>query len=546
MTAVALYARVSSKQQAQNNTIASQIAELRQRIATDKHELLDEYEFTDDGYSGWNLDRPDLDKLRDKVAEGQIEKIYIHSPDRLSRKSAYQMILLEEFEKGGVEVVFLNHKTDNNPESKLLLGVQGLISEYECAKIMERSRRGKLHAARKGRISVMGNAPYGYRYVKHVVREEAEFEINEEEAKVVKELFMWIGKEKVSIREAVRRLKERSIRTQTGKEIWHPSTIHGILKNPAYKGQAAFGRTKAGPIKRAIRPRQNAGRQRYSLTRVDEQHWIHIPIPSIVDEALFNAVQERMDENRKRMRIQGGKEIHLLQSLVVCQRCRYAYYGTHCGNKRRKIYHYYRCSTADVSRCYGKEKCDNKSVRGEMLETAVWEEVKSLLKNPERIMEEYQRRISEHKNDESLDERFARRENQLKQSIEKLMEDYYSQGEEKYMREEEYKQTMKKLKERLREIEEEKKKVADQKKLQEEMDLIKDSIKRFSSGVKSELDHPDWQTKRNIIEKVVKQIDIGLDKVDVVFEIKELDDFAQNMQGQSLQHCRRIGHSATC
>ncbi|WP_259349142.1 recombinase family protein [Wolbachia pipientis] len=97
MTTVALYARVSSRGQAQNNTIESQIAELKYRIAADKHELLDKYEFKNNGTSGWILEREGLDALRDKIAEGEIDKIYIHSPDRLSRKSAHQMVLLEEF-----------------------------------------------------------------------------------------------------------------------------------------------------------------------------------------------------------------------------------------------------------------------------------------------------------------------------------------------------------------------------------------------------------------------------------------------------------------
>ncbi|TVS83487.1 recombinase family protein, partial [Wolbachia pipientis] len=196
MTTVALYARVSSKKQEKNNTIESQIAELKSRIAEDKHELLDEYEFKDNGFSGWNLERKGLDALRDKVAEDEIDKIYIHSPDRLSRKSAHQMVLLDEFEKAGIEVIFLNHKTENNPESKLLLGIQGLVSEYEGTKIIERSRRGKLHRARKGCVSVISKKPFGYDLVKHVDREKTKVEINEEKAKIVRDLFEWVGLER--------------------------------------------------------------------------------------------------------------------------------------------------------------------------------------------------------------------------------------------------------------------------------------------------------------------------------------------------------------
>ena len=108
---VALYARVSSEKQAQANTIASQIAALEDRINMDGHKLLNELKFIDNGYSGSNLIRPALEQLRDKVASGEIDKIYIHSPDRLSRKYAYKMILLEEFQQSSTEIIFFNYKT---------------------------------------------------------------------------------------------------------------------------------------------------------------------------------------------------------------------------------------------------------------------------------------------------------------------------------------------------------------------------------------------------------------------------------------------------
>ncbi len=185
------------------------------------------------------------------------------------------------------------------------------------------------------------------------------------------------------------------------------------------------------------------------------------------------------------------------------------------------------------------DKCDNKYIRADMLEMVIWEEVKSLLKNPERIKREYQRRVSENKNDESSDKKFARRESQIKQGIEKLMEDYYSQGGEKYISEKEFKQTMKKMKERLEEIEEEKKKVVDQKTLQERMSIIINSIKGFYSSVKSNLDYLDWQTKCGIIRTLIKQINIGLNQVEAVFRIREL---AQEEGIFNLRHCiERVG-----
>lgn len=144
MIRVALYARVSSDKQAQSNTIESQVIALKNQISTDGHSIVEELKFIDNGYSGSNLLRPALEALRDKIAEGEIDKIYVHSPDRLSRKYAHQVLLIEEFQKAAIEIVFLNCQLSNNPESNLLLQMQGMIAEYEREKIMERSRRGMI------------------------------------------------------------------------------------------------------------------------------------------------------------------------------------------------------------------------------------------------------------------------------------------------------------------------------------------------------------------------------------------------------------------
>src|SRR5947209_1312936 len=149
---VAIYARVSSEQQATSNTINSQIAALEARLAQDGLPLVPEGRFIDDGYSGATLVRPALERLRDAVAAGNLDRLYVHSPDRLARKYAYQVLLLDEWQHAGVEVVFLNRAVGTTPEDELLLQVQGMVAEYERAKILERSRRGKRHAAHGGSI----------------------------------------------------------------------------------------------------------------------------------------------------------------------------------------------------------------------------------------------------------------------------------------------------------------------------------------------------------------------------------------------------------
>ena len=185
-----LYARVSSERQAEAHTVESQVAALRERIVRRRLHLPDELQFIDEGFSGATLVRPALERLRDAVAIGAVDRLYVHSPDRLARKYAYQVLLVDEFQRAGVEVVFLNRELGQTPEDELLLQVQGMMAEYERAKILERHRRGKRHAAHAGAVNVLVAAPYGYRYIpKHHGGGQARYEIVAEEARVVRQMF---------------------------------------------------------------------------------------------------------------------------------------------------------------------------------------------------------------------------------------------------------------------------------------------------------------------------------------------------------------------
>ena len=207
----AIYARVSSEQQAKKHTIASQTEAIRQRVLGDRLECEPELCFVDDGYSGSTLIRPALERLRDQAAAGAIDRLYVHSPDRLSRTYAYQVLLVEELTRCGVQIIFLNNPIGPNPEETLLLQVQGMIAEYERAKILERSRRGKLHAVHRGSVNVLCGAPYGYRYItKHEGDGEARYQVLAEEGRVVRKIFEWIGHERCSIGEVCRRLRRRA------------------------------------------------------------------------------------------------------------------------------------------------------------------------------------------------------------------------------------------------------------------------------------------------------------------------------------------------
>ena len=300
---VGLYGRVSGDQQEKEDTIASQLEAVTQRIASDGLECDGDLHFVDDGYSGYILARPGLERLRDQAAAGVIDRLYVLDPDRFSRKYAYQVLIIEELTRCGVEIIFLNNPPGRGPEENLLLQVQGMIAEYERAKIMERCRRGKQYAARHGSVNVLSGAPYGYRYVgKHEGGGEARYQVLADEARVVRKLFEWIGQERCSIGEVCRRLQRESIPTRTGKAAWDRATIWLMLKNPAYKGTAAFGKTRSGPLKpQRLRPqRGRPERPRRPVSRVDtsSQDQIFIDVPGLVSEELFEVVQAQLEENR--------------------------------------------------------------------------------------------------------------------------------------------------------------------------------------------------------------------------------------------------------
>jgi site-specific DNA recombinase len=216
--------------------------------------------------------------------------------------------------------------------------MQGMIAEYERAKIMERNRRGKIHAAKRGSINVLTKAPYGYRYIsKQDGAGQALYEINIEEAEVVKKIFSWIGKNRLSIGEVCRRLKGMNINSPKGKSYWNKGVIWLVLKNPAYMGQAVFGRRKAVTKVKPIRAKKGSCEQsknNYSVAYTEKENWIYIPVPPIIDKDIFDVVQEQLEENRKIARTKKRRATYLLQGLIVCQCCHYAYYGKPVSHKR--------------------------------------------------------------------------------------------------------------------------------------------------------------------------------------------------------------------
>src|SRR5207247_1006741 len=243
MRMAAIYARVSSEQQREAHTIGSQTTALIEFAKTLDLEVPTAWIFEDDGYSGATLERPGLERVRDLAAEGQIQAVLVYAPDRLSRTYAYQILLIEELTRQGVETRFLNAPQSATAEDQLLVQFQGMIAEYERAQILERSRRGKRHRAQAGEVSVLSGAPYGYRYIRKTDEVPAAYVVDEAEARVVRRVYEMYTVEGLSIGEITRRLNSEGVPARRASR-WERSVVWGVLRNPAYRGIACFGKTR--------------------------------------------------------------------------------------------------------------------------------------------------------------------------------------------------------------------------------------------------------------------------------------------------------------
>ncbi|MBW2067147.1 MAG: recombinase family protein [Deltaproteobacteria bacterium] len=431
MKTAAIYARVSSDRQKEEQTIGSQSAALIEYAQNEGYRVPGEWVFQDEGYSGGSLVRPGLERLRDLAADGQIESLLIYSPDRLSRKYAYQVLLCEEFARHGVDVVFIKSPKATTPEEELLVQFQGMIAEYERAQIAERTRRGKRHRAKAGSVNVLSGAPYGYHYHRKTDRSVAYYEIIDREAEVVRKVYKLYTGDGLSINEIARLLNDHGICTRTGKSRWERSTVWGMLRNPAYKGASCFGKTERAERHKITRPLRLRGgfSPRSSCTRErPRQEWIEIAVPAIVSEETFALAQERLEKNR-RLSPRRTIEPTLLQGMLVCGECGYALYRCSTRTSRRKIY-YYRCLGSDAYRHLNGRLCHNRPIRQDYLDRIVWQRVIQLLENPDLVRGEIRRRIKEIQDSSPTKHRkeaLSKEITRVQKGVEKLL-DAYQEG----------------------------------------------------------------------------------------------------------------------
>jgi site-specific DNA recombinase len=511
----AIYARVSSEQQREENTIASQTASLIEFAQNHDLDVPQEWVFEDEGYSGATLERPGLERVRDLAAEGQIQIVLAYSPDRLSRKYAYQILLIEEFARHGVETRFVKSPQGDSAEDQLLVQFQGMIAEYERAQILERSRRGKRHRAQVGEVSVLSNAPYGYRYIRKTDEGPATYIIDEAEARVVQRVYEMYTVEGLSIGEITRRLNRERIPTRKASR-WERSVVWALLRNPAYRGLACFGKTRASARTRVMRPQRRRGVTTPCTTAGHErprEEWIEIPVPALVTEESFARAQELLRQNKIRSRRRTIAP-SVVQGLVSCAKCGYAFSRTSTQTSARKI-HYYKCIGSDSWRKLGGPVCDNgRFIRQELLDQIVWAEMIRLLEDPTLIQQELDRRLAAARDSDPTRKREQSLQRELThvgKGIERLLNAY----QEGLLSIEQLRERMPVLRQRQQALTAELQAIADQTCDRAAFLRLAETLTAFLARLRSAAETLSVMERQKIVRLLVKDILVGEDMITI-------------------------------
>lgn len=500
---VAAYARVSSDRQDKAQTIDSQIEALRRGAAERGLLLAAEMIFTDDGFSGARLDRPGLDRLRDLVSEGGCAALLVHAPDRLARSFAYQVVLLEEFRRAGCEVIFLNHAFDASPEQQMLLQMQGVFAEYERALIQERTRRGRLFAARQGRVNWSGNPPYGYHYIRKSETTPQKLVVNDSEAAIVQQMFRWLVVEQMSSHAIQHRLMTLQVPTRnSNSQGWCQSTVINILRNPLYKGEGWYNRTQRGDARRPrmqtslkdLRPGNGRGR----VPRLKEE-WIPVAVPALVDAEVWQMAQEQLAYNRERAGRNNTKHPYLLRSLLVCGRCGRRLIGTWSAMGQGR----YICSAR-----YPRTTpwaCDGRSLSAARVEQHVWDYVRDLLSDPAVLRAHYEESRGDpavHCQDEQERERVSRKLASLDRETQRLIDAYQAGAislDELQERRRRIADHGRILRERVAEI--------DRQRQDRERELrLLQGLESFCGSIRDALVDPSFEIKQRVLQLVIDRI----------------------------------------
>src|SRR5215208_2011743 len=507
---------VSSARQARAQKADQQVERLKAYAKQKGWTLGSDQLYLDEGYSGASLNRLGLDALRDAAAMAEFDVVLITAPDRLARKYVHQVLLIEELHQRGCRVEFVERPMSSDPNDQLLLQIRGAVAEYERTLIAERMRRGRLAKLRSGQLLPWVRVPFGYRTDPEKPRDPAGLRIEEYEAVIVRQMFAWYLQRRATLGSIARRLIESGVPTPTGKSDWSRSTIRGILKNPAYVGEAYGNCTHLVLASKRKSPLTPVG-SGVTCKRRPEEEWIPISVPAIVDLEIFELVAEKLSHNQKHASRNNKSHHYLLRSLVGCGGCKQ-------GSNARTTWDgrsYYVCRGHNA--VVPEHRCRTRYVPAAQLERLVWEDLCKVLSHPKHIRNVLQRAYGGEWLPQELkarlktvDEAIVHIERQKRRLLEAYLSGVLELPELRRKREE--------LDGRSETLLAQKRQLEASANERMELAKIADTIERFCEQVRAGLAKVTFEQKRALVELLIDQVVVTDEEVEIRYVVPTFPD----------------------
>ena len=335
----AVYARVSTEEQKEGQTVDSQVAELEEFAAANGWKVAGAYK--DEGWSGSIMARPALDRLRDDARLGRFDAVLINDVDRLARDVAHLGVIKRDLERQNLRVVFRKFPSEVGPMANLMVNILGSFAEFERELICDRTRRGRRHKVERRKEYLGSNSAYGYQYrrMDRINGEPGRLSVEPQEARIVRNIFEWVDAERLSAGRIARRLNEQRVPPRSSA-AWGKSSVLRILHNEMYAGVWHYNKFQCCEPRRQRTKATYRKRIKSSLCRRPRAEWIPLELPKglrLVERDRWERVQLRLRENIA-FSPRNEKHPYLLNGLVECGGC-----GSRCVGDSWHGRFYYRC-----------------------------------------------------------------------------------------------------------------------------------------------------------------------------------------------------------
>lgn len=512
---VAAYLRVSTQRQAQAQTIAQQRERIEAYCQQHQFELSPEDIFQDDGFSGKNLKRPGLARLRQALAQTRFDRILLTAPDRLARHFVSQSLLLDELQRFGGEVLFLDHPMSQDPHDQLLLQIRGVVSEYERSLITDRMRRGRLAKLKAGLMLPWARAPYGYRLDPDHPRDPRLVRVDQVQAAIVKEIFARYLDQRTTLRSLALELQARGIKTPRGQALWHLGTLRGILANPVYTGAVYAGREQPKPVLGRHSATHPVGHQSFTYTPAPPEDWILVTqVQALVSDQEFAQVQEKLKQNQARAARNNKTHDYLLRALVSCGHCLLA-----CTGRSQNNHHYYLClGRQEALKSRRLERCQSRYIPARQLDQLVWDDLVALLTQPESLSQA----LEQARSGAWLPQQYQTRRAQIhrgQQSVSGQLERLTAGYLDGVIPPEEYKRRRREMEAQQQILAQQLLELSTQAEQQIELSGYAAGMSEFAQRIAGSLDQATFDRKRQLVELLIDRVIVTDDQVEIRYVI---------------------------